>query len=58
VQDRSGSTYASISFRAILNQIVEELGGLLWWGAVFHQQLEESSNSNFLQAIRTQGSIV
>jgi hypothetical protein len=28
-------------------------GELLWWGAVFHQQLEELSNSNFAQASRT-----
>jgi hypothetical protein len=26
VQDHSGSTYASISFRAILNQVVERVG--------------------------------
>jgi hypothetical protein len=36
VQDHSGSTYASISFRVILNlSRGKSWGGLLWWGAVF-----------------------
>jgi hypothetical protein len=36
----------------------KELGWITMVGAVFHQQLEESSNSNFLKASRTRGSIV
>jgi hypothetical protein len=36
----------------------KELGWITMVGSHFHQQLEVSSNSNFLQASRTRGSIV
>jgi hypothetical protein len=35
VQDRSGSTYASISFHAILNQVVERVGVDYYGGEPF-----------------------
>jgi hypothetical protein len=35
VQDHSGSTYASISFRDSESSHGKSWGGLLWWGAVF-----------------------
>jgi hypothetical protein len=35
VQDRSGSTYASISFRAIFNQVVERVGVDYYGGESF-----------------------
>jgi hypothetical protein len=35
VQDHSGSTYASISFRAILNQVVERVGVEYYGGEPF-----------------------
>jgi hypothetical protein len=35
VQDHSGSTYASISFRAILNQVVERVGMDYYGGEPF-----------------------
>jgi hypothetical protein len=35
VQDHSGSTYASISFRAILNQVVERVGVDYYGGEPF-----------------------
>jgi hypothetical protein len=35
VQDHSGSTYASISFRAILNQVVERVGVDYYGGELF-----------------------
>jgi hypothetical protein len=35
VQDHSGSTYASISFRAILNQVVERVGVDYYGGKPF-----------------------
>jgi hypothetical protein len=35
VQDRSGSTYASISFRAILNPVMEGVGVNYYGGETF-----------------------
>jgi hypothetical protein len=42
VQDRSGSTYASISFRAILNQVVERVGVDYYGGEPFFTNIWKS----------------
>jgi hypothetical protein len=42
VQDPSGSTYASISFRAILNQVVERVGVDYYGGEPFFTNNQKS----------------